>query len=127
MAYEAFALLPLRIITGILFIAHGLPKLRNFSGTVAWLRTEGFWLPGFWAIMLSVAETFGGLALLFGFSTKIVSALLSLVMIVALYKHIFVWKQGFQKGYELSLLALAVLIAFIILGSGNYALDNYFS
>lgn len=124
--YDIYALLPLRIAAGVLFILHGRQKFKDFKGTIGFVQNEGFKPARFWAVLLTATELLGGVAFTLGLFTKVVALLLGVIMVVALYKHVFVWKHGFMKGYELALVLLAVCIAFFLLGGGTYSLDNLF-
>ena len=52
----------LRIVLGVVFVAHGYPKLfKNFSGTAGWFDSIGFRPGKFWALVAGGVEFFGGL------------------------------------------------------------------
>ena len=124
-----WAPLALRLILGILFIAHGYPKLKNLKGTASWLASIGF-RPGiFWALVLSITELGGGIAILAGLAVRIASALLIVAMAIATLLKAFKWKMPFTKmsegaGYEFDLVILAGLIALLFLGAGNWSVDQ---
>jgi putative oxidoreductase len=84
---------------------------------------------GLVAWIITLLETFGGLALIFGVGTRVTALLLSLSMIVAtfisMHLHIpFISTQA-ATGYELNLALLASLIPILILGPGRYSLARY--
>jgi putative oxidoreductase len=57
--------LPIRVLAGIIFIAHGIPKLVNIPGTENFFsHMLGF--PPEMAIIIALLEVIGGFALLFG-------------------------------------------------------------
>ena len=124
-----YASLVLRIILGIIFIAHGWPKLKNLKGTAGFLGSIGFKPVMFWAFILAAAEFFGALAILCGFYSTLASSILIVSMLVATYLKAFVWKAGFAinpknpNGYEFDLLIIASLIALILLGPGRFVLS----
>lgn len=110
-------LLILRIIIGGLFIYHGTMKLSDMSGTVGFFNMLGYGV--FWAWVVSLLETIGGVAILIGYGDKIASSLLSIQMIFI----IVFMKRGMPIGkWELDLVFLAGTIAIMIIGSGKYAL-----
>ncbi len=133
MAYEhliPLAALPLRLILGIVMLYHGKPKLtkKGFRAHVKLIRSLKWKKPSpkFWALCSTVAEFFGGLAVLLGAFTRIGAALIAVNMLVAVYAHKFKWGTGFdvrENGYEYALSLAAMAIALMLLGAGNYALD----
>ena len=66
MVYEKLAQygpLPLRILAGISFIIHGLPKLSNISGTEHFFSSM-IGLPAAMALPIGLLEVIGGIAIL---------------------------------------------------------------
>ena len=121
-----YASLPLRIILGIIFITHGFPKIKNMKNTKKMVKSLGFFLPSFFAFILAVTEFFGGIAILIGAFTRIPAVLLIFSMSIAVYARKFNWNQNFKEGYEFDILVIASLITLILLGSGNFSIDNLF-
>ena len=121
----AWAAVPLRIIIGAIFIVHGFPKLREFEGTVKFMKKINFRPPAFWAVLLGSAELFGGIGVLLGFLTRLFAFILIVSMLVSLYFNKVVWKKPFSGGYEFDLLILAALVALFLLGSGNLSVDMF--
>jgi putative oxidoreductase len=136
-----WAPLPLRLVLGISFLYHGLPKLssmaghQNFAGMLAGL---GIPAPDLMAWVVGIVETFGGLALLVGGLTRIASFLLVINMLVAMFTvH---WQNGYNflnitgmsesgpvfgaPGYEVSLLYLSGLMGLLIGGAGASSVDR---
>jgi len=66
--------LPIRILAGIAFIAHGIPKLADPAMTQGFFGNIG--LPPELAIRIGLLEVIGGIALLVGLVTRIASILL---------------------------------------------------
>jgi len=120
--YPDIALLALRIGLGIIFIAHGWQKIKN---PAAWAKMMN--LPLIIGFLVAVGEFFGGLGILFGLLTQIAALGPLLVMLGALYYHIFKWGQPFVtvegKGYEFPFMLLLVALALALLGGGAYSLD----
>jgi putative oxidoreductase len=117
----------LRIVTGIVFFAHGLQKLTEFGvgGFAGFLTSLGIPLPGVFAVIVIAVELLGGLALILGLGTRWVALPLAIDMLVALFTvHL---PNGFfaqNNGYELVLILLAASVALALTGSGALALDN---
>ena len=121
-------LLPLRVVLGVVFIYHGYLKLftGNFpGGTAGFFASLGIPLPTFFAIIVSLLEFFGGIALLLGLMTRYVSLLLAVNMLVALLLvHL---PNGFlvPGGIEFVLTLLGGALTLALLGGGKYSLDDY--
>ncbi len=119
-AQPDIALLILRIGLGIIFILHGLPKIKNPTGMKGMIGT----LP---SILAAIAEFFGGLGILFGFLTQIAALGPLVVMLGALYFHKFKWKDVFigkeKVGYEYPFILCLVALALVFLGAGAYSVD----
>lgn len=112
----------LRVILGIILIAHGWPKIRNIKGTAEWMGQ--IFKPGiFWAIVVSALEFVGGIFLLAGFLTQFVAVLVAIQFAVIIFKMKL--KKGLVDGYELDLIILAAAIALAVLGGGAYNLENF--
>ena len=115
-----FSPIPLRIIAGIGFIIHGLPKLLDIPGTQNSFINMG--LPPELAIIIGLLETIGGLAILLGILTRIAAGLLAINMIGAIIQVKI--SKGFIGGYELDLLYLAIMISLMITGPGNLSIEK---
>ena len=122
--FDDWALLILRLAVGIIFLAHGLSKVKNLSGTGKWFESIGF-NPGlFWGPLVAYVETIGGLAVLIGFFTQLAAPLLAGVMIVAGGWKIKS-KQKLVGGFELDFILLAAVLLLTVLGGGNFGVDPY--
>lgn len=128
---QTLAALPLRLIAGIIFTAHGAQKLfawfggYGLDGTGQWMESIGL-TPGYlMALMAGGVEFFGGLLLIIGLLTRPTSLALAFTMIVAIYSVHF--SNGLfmsNNGYEFGLTLLAISLALLIQGGGKYSLDN---
>lgn len=119
--YAAFAL---RISSGLLFIAHGWLKLSVFTiaGTVGYFESLG--LPGLLAYLTIFAEIAGGVALILGVGTRLVSLALIPVLLGATWVHsgngcLFSSEGG---GWEFPLFWAVIQGVIATLGSGAFAL-----
>jgi uncharacterized membrane protein YphA (DoxX/SURF4 family) len=116
----------LRVILGISFFIHGLTKFQDGIGnTVGWFDSIG--LPGGLAYVVAVIELVGGLLLIIGLGTRIVSALLFFVMLGAMIKvklAVGFLGNGQMAGYELDLAFLAMAVVIAINGSKMFAVDQ---
>ena len=120
---QPLALLVLRIVLGIIMIAHGYPKV--FGGLSEHVHhVSNLGLPGWLAYCSAAAEFFGGILLLLGLFTRIAALAILINMSVAIWKvH---WKNGLlgNGGYQFPLALAAIAFALIFLGAGPIALDS---
>jgi putative oxidoreductase len=114
-----FGPLPIRILAGTSFIAHGLPKFANASGTAGFFSSVG--IPADLAMPIAALEVVGGAFLLAGFMTRITSILLAIQM--ALVSIIVKASRGFVGGYELELLLMAMAISLVLTGPGRASVE----
>ncbi|KAB2330511.1 DoxX family protein [Cytobacillus depressus] len=122
--YE-WGLLILRVVLGITFLIHGIAKFQMGLGNVAgWFESIG--IMGFLGYAVAFIELIGGIALLLGLGTRIISALIAIVMFVAIFAvKLSVGFMGTEgAGYELDLALLAMAIVLFISGSQKFSLDN---
>ena len=135
-----WALLPLRLIVGVGFISHGLAKWDRGPGNFGkLLHVLGVPFPVPTAWMVTTLEVFGGLAILLGVLTAVVSIPLIVSMLVAMFTvHL---RFGFSSvntigltatgpvfgppGYEISLLYVASLVALALLGPGPLTVPGW--
>jgi putative oxidoreductase len=123
--------LPLRLIAGLIFTAHGAQKLfawfggYGLEGTGQWMESIGL-APGYlMALMAGSAEFFGGLFLIVGFLTRPTSFVLAITMVVAVFfVHIDNGLFMSNNGYEFGLALFAISISLIFSGAGKLSLDN---
>ncbi|MBD8189751.1 MULTISPECIES: DoxX family protein [Pseudomonas syringae group] len=126
-----YGLTILRVIVGIAFIAHGSQKLfgafggYGLEGTAQYMESLGL-TPGYLMALLSGgAEFFGGLGLLVGLLARPAAALVTVLLLVAIFTvHI---GNGFfmaNNGFEYALALLGGALAVLIEGAGKLSLDR---
>ncbi len=136
-----WALLPLRLMLGFGFAAHGYAKLsKGPDGFAVILQTLGVPAPELMAWLTALGELFGGLALMAGALVPIVSVPLAIIMLVAMFSiHL---PYGFSSiklmaltangpefgipGYEVNLLYLVGLLTLVLGGAGPLSVDGFF-
>jgi len=136
---ERWAAIPLRLLVGYGFMAHGYAKVvRGPAYFVGTLHGLGVPWPEFMGWTTIVVELIGGLAVLVGALIPLVSVPLAALMLVAIVtvhlpygfssiKLQSVTTDGPQfgkPGYETSLLYLAGLASLVAGGPGPYAVDR---
>jgi putative oxidoreductase len=116
-------LLVLRVVLGVIMIAHGYSKLTpagfhqhaNFVGHLG--------MPWWMAFFSTAAEVGGGVLLILGLFTRFAAAAICGEMIVIIAKvH---WKNGLmaEHGYQFPLTLAAIAFSLIFLGAGAISLD----
>jgi putative oxidoreductase len=137
--WRQWAPLPIRLVIGYGFVAHGLAKLsRGPAGFAKVLEHIGAPLPTLTAWVSTFVEILGGLAILAGAFVALVSVPLILMMLVAMFTiHL---RYGFSAintigvtadgprfgppGYEVNLLYIAGLLALLLGGAGPLSIDG---
>ena len=128
---QSLSALPLRLIAGLIFTAHGAQKLfawfggYGLEGTGQWMEYIGL-APGYlMALMAGSTEFFGGLLLIVGFLTRPTSFVLAITMIVAIFSvHIGNGLFMASNGYEFALALFAMSVSLMFSGAGKLSLDN---
>ncbi len=123
----ALAALILRVSLGGLFLAHAWLKLFVFTpaGTAGYFASLGF--PAALAYVVIAAELLGGLALILGFYSRIVSLALVPILLGSIYAphgaagFIFSNEGG---GWEFPAFWAVALLVQALLGNGTLALGN---
>lgn len=111
-------LLILRLVIGAIFIMAGWAKVSNMEATIAMFAGMGF--NAFWTYVASYVELLGGISLVVGYGSKIASALLSVTMIVAIYKV----QAGGMMAVMAPLAILGATLALFFTGSGKYGFGS---
>ena len=126
---QGWGLAILRVVVGIVFLVHGFQKLflMGFGGVAGMMEGLGVPAPGLFAVIVTLVELLGGLALFLGLFTRIVAIPLAIDMLVAtLTVHL---PNGFSilpnGGYEFTLVLLAASVALAVAGPGEAALDRF--
>ena len=121
----------LRIIVGIIFMAHGSQKLFGWfgggglAGTAQFMESLGLTPATLMAALSGGAEFFGGLALVVGLLARPAALALSVTLVVAILSvHIGNGLFMSNNGYEFALALLAGTVAVMIEGAGRFSLDR---
>ena len=116
----------LRVVIGVVFLAHGGQKLFiwGFGGVAAFMGKIGVPAPMLAAVVVTLVEFLGGLALVLGLYSQWAAALLGVDMLVAILTvHL---RGGFflPNGFEFALTLLAANTALVLLGSGEASVEK---
>jgi putative oxidoreductase len=135
-----WALLPLRLVVGYGFMAHGVAKWsRGPDNFGKLLQQVGVPLPTATAWIVTLLEVFGGLAILAGVLVTLASVPLIVSMLVAMFTVQL--HYGFSSvntigltatgpvfgppGYEINLLYIASLLTLALLGPGTLSAERW--
>ncbi|MDR7075878.1 putative membrane protein YphA (DoxX/SURF4 family) [Neobacillus niacini] len=115
-----------RAVLGLTFFIHGLSKFQGgITNTVGFFDSIG--IPGFMAYVVALIELIGGIALIVGLGTRIVSILFALIMAGAIFSaklSLGFLGNGQMAGYELELILLVISIYFVLADKSQISLDQ---
>jgi putative oxidoreductase len=127
----ALGLLVLRLVVGLLLMGHGCQKVAGCFGGAGPERTGAFFeslglRPGTrMALAAGGTEVAGGALLALGLLTPVGAALLTAVMITAIWTaHRSAGLWATEGGFEYNLVLLATFFALSGAGPGDWSLDN---
>ncbi|MFS0723345.1 DoxX family protein [Paenibacillus sp. 1P07SE] len=109
-----------RIGLGFIFFMHGLQKFQGgIDGTVGFFESLG--IPGFMAYVVALVELLGGISMMVGLGTRILSLAFIIILLVATFA--VSWGSGFS-GNELHLALGLMALHLLIAGSRLAAADS---
>ena len=116
----------MRVLTGLIFVAHGGQKLfvYGLDGVSGSFGQMGIPMAGLMGPLVAFLEFFGGIALMLGVLTRLVSLGLAFNMVGAIaFVHA---KAGFflPGGVEFVLLLLGATTALTLVGAGAFSADT---
>lgn len=116
----------MRVVLGILFLAHGISKLQMGLGNVeAWFDSMG--IPGFLAYVVAILELAGGVLLIVGLFTRYVSVLFIVMLlgaIVTMKLSAGLLGNSQMAGYELDLSFILVALYLSVSKPTPLSLDH---
>lgn len=123
---QGWGIAVLRIAVGIVFLAHGGQKLFmvGFGGVAGFLGQLGIPAPMLAAVIVTLVEFLGGLAILLGLFTRWAAIPLALNMAVAILTVHLPGGFFLPDGYEYALTLLAANVALALLGSGEASVER---
>ena len=116
-----------RLTMAALFLPAGINKITGYAGTVGYMDSQG--VPGILLPLVILVEVGGGLALLAGFQTRLVSwglALFTLLAAILFHRNFGDAQMGmvnmimFFKNFAIA----GGLVALAALGGGAYSVDG---
>ena len=119
-----------RLLIAALFLPAGLAKLSGFEGTVGYIESVGLPLPAVAAAGALALEILGSVALIVGFQTRIVAAVMTVFTLVAsIFFHAF-WAAAPEQAFVQQLLffkniaVVGGLLTLAAWGAGAWSLDG---
>ncbi|ODU69731.1 MAG: LysR family transcriptional regulator [Novosphingobium sp. SCN 66-18] len=114
-----------RILLAAIFVLSGLSKVAAPAGTISYIASAGLPLPQVGLAIAVIVELGGGLALVAGFRTRFVAAILalfSLATALAFHNHLADQNQfiHFFKNVAMA----GGLLQVVAFGAGRFALDR---
>jgi putative oxidoreductase len=126
-----------RITVALVMLPHGAQKLLGMFGGYGFKATMNYFTssgtPAILAFLVIFTESIGALLILFGFTTRLWAAMLTVIMLVAITIHqangFFMNWTGTQagEGFEYHLLVIGINLALIIKGAGRWSVDRQLS
>lgn len=130
------SLLVLRVVLGVVLMAHGLQKAFGWFNGFGWSNTINYFtgtvgIPALLGAFVILIESLGALLLILGFAGRINAALMGIVITAAMlidhanngfYMNWFGVQKG--EGIEFDLLFIAMSVALVIKGSGSFSIDR---
>ena len=125
-ARASAGLLLLRIVIGLAYVQHGLPKIEHPASWMTMMMGPHAFAPPWLQAVVAVVEFFGGIALVLGLLTPLVAIALAVDMLTAIFAvHIPMgahWVGG-PGSFEVPLFYLVSMIALLLTGPGRYSVD----
>jgi putative oxidoreductase len=130
---QDFWLLVGRLAIGIIFVTSGFEKLLALDGFAANLASKGVPLTWIFAPLGACVEFFGGLAIVFGFATRLSSLLMiAFVVVATLISHRYWELAGAARvpqeiNFNKNLAIAGSFFLLFVAGSGRFGLDGLFA
>jgi putative oxidoreductase len=124
--FNDVALLLLRLMIGIIFVASGWKHLQDPQA-----RSKDIGMSKSFTIFLGAAELAGGLGVLFGVLSQLAAIGLILIMFGAIQRKMFVLRTGFwgksgTNGWNYDVIMVVMNLVIVTTGGGNPALMRLF-
>jgi len=113
-----------RLLLSVIFVLSGFQKLAEFSGTVAFMGSEGLPLPLIAAIVAVLVECVGGILLVVGYQTRLTGIILALWCIAtAIVAHRNFGNQDQMIHFLKNVAIAGGFLQLAAFGAGGWSLD----
>ena len=113
-----------RLLLSVIFVLSGFQKLAQFSGTVAFMGSEGLPLPLIAAIVAVLVECVGGILLIVGYQTRLTGIVLAAWCIAtALVAHRNFGNQDQMIHFLKNVAMAGGFLQLAAFGAGGWSLD----
>lgn len=131
-AFSHYFLLALRLACGYGFIQAGLAKFNNIQPTIDFFKKVSIPLAEYQAPLVAAIELGGGVLLIAGLASRLISVPLAVIMIVAYFTAHFPPLTEFVNNPQTILMEKAFLFLMVTLiifsfGAGKFSFDALFS
>ena len=100
----------------------GISKITSYQNTAAWMESER--LPGLFSLIVIPLEVLGGIAIIVGWNTRIVTSLLAgFCLLSGILFHGNFSDQGQMAMFMKNLAIAGGFLLLIVHGVGNYSID----
>jgi putative oxidoreductase len=130
MTGSSWSMLPIRVVLGVIFFAHGSQKLLGWFGGEGLVGTAQIFeapyglFPGIlWVFLAALTEFFGSLLVFSGLMTRLGALGLAVVMATAIVK-VHLGSFFNPEGIEFPLALLGASLALVIYGGGRWSVDH---
>ena len=125
-ACQGLPLLAIRLIIGIIFIQTGLGKLIHFTDTTAFFADLHIPMPALNAAMACATEFVGGILLILGLETRLISIALAFVMVIAIVTAQLGQIHGLSEFIRLQEVDYLLFFGlFVFTGAGKFSIDYW--
>ena len=125
LAHQQYGIAVVRVITGIVFCAHGIQKWgMGIPGVTGMFTAMGIPMAGLTGPLIATLELVGGVALIIGLLTRLAALGLAADMLGAIVMvHVSHGLLG-KGGYELALSLLGASVGIVLAGPGALSVDS---
>lgn len=119
-----------RILLAAIFISAGFSKLFGFDGTVAYIASKGLPAPVVLAALTTALEILGGIAIVFGYKTRVAGLLLGGFTILAAFIFHNFWAVPADQAYIQNIMFMknlsmaGGLFLLTVFGAGSLSIDS---
>ena len=113
-----------RLFFASMFLVFGYGKLTGYAGTVGYMGSLGMPVPALFTLLAIIIEIAGGLLMLVGYQTRLVSLGLAMyVLVSAFIGHSQLGDQDQFMHFMKNMAIVGGSLAFVACGAGAYSLD----